>query len=56
MNYDKCEPGLRPVFIYRDSSAIVIVGDHWRVKCFVLSYIFSSPVSTDNTSPMIDSR
>ena len=27
------------VFIHRDSSAILIVGDHWRVKCFVLSYL-----------------
>ena len=41
------------VFIYRNSSAILIVGDHWRVKCFVLSYKFSSPVAADNTSPRI---
>ena len=41
------------VFIYRNSSAILIVGGHWRVKCFVLSYKFSSPVATNNTSPMI---
>ena len=35
------------VFIYRNSSAILIVGGHWRVKCFVLSYKFSSPVNCD---------
>ena len=41
------------VFIHRNPSTILIVGDHWRVKCFVLSYKFSSPVTTHNTSPMI---
>ena len=41
------------VFIYRNSSAILLVGGHWRVQCFVLWYKFSSPVATDNTSPMI---
>ena len=35
------------------SLAILIVGDHWWVKCFVLWYKFSSPVATNNTSPMI---
>ena len=40
------------VFIYRNSSAMPIVGGHWRVKCFVLPYKFSSPVATNNTSPM----
>ena len=42
---------LKPVFHISQ-----FIGDtqcrHWRVKCFVLSYKFSSPVATNNTSPM----
>ena len=39
--------------MYRNSSAILIAGYHWRVKCFVLSYKFSSPAAANDTSPMI---